>query len=157
MCHADAWRSDSSGYRGLLLWPQGLMGRPATVQALTYVASVYRYCRCNSAPCRYKCGSAALRASPSLYSSPVRSSQLRLFGLLVTNTFIVTLAGYTCAFALFALSINIMLGRLEQVPLGKCVFFGIGSYRVGIGMVKFGLSFEMSIVIAMLVSLAAAA
>ena len=79
------------------------------------------------------------------------------FGLLVTNTFIVTLAGYTCAFALFALSINIMLGGLGEVPLGQCVFFGIGSYGVGIGMVKFGLPFEISIVMAMLVSLAAAA
>jgi branched-chain amino acid transport system permease protein len=78
-------------------------------------------------------------------------------GLLVTNTFIVTLAGYTCAFALFALSINIMLGGLGEVPLGQCVFFGIGSYGVGIGMVKFGLPFELSIIIAMVVSLGAAA
>lgn len=78
-------------------------------------------------------------------------------GFLVTNTFIVTLAGYTCAFALFALSINIMLGGLGEVPLGQCVFFGIGSYGVGIGMVKFGLSFELSILIAMAVSLGAAA
>jgi branched-chain amino acid transport system permease protein len=78
-------------------------------------------------------------------------------GLLVTNTLIVTLAGYTCAFALFALSINIMLGGLGEVPLGQCVFFGIGSYGVGIGMVKFGLSFELAIVMAMVVSLVAAA
>lgn len=79
------------------------------------------------------------------------------FGLLVDNTFMVALAGYTCAFALFALSINIMLGGLGEVPLGQCVFFGIGSYGVGIGMVKFGLSFESVVLIAMLVSVLAAA
>lgn len=78
-------------------------------------------------------------------------------GFLVTNTFIVTLAGYTCAFALFALSINIMLGGLGEVPLGQCVFFGIGSYGVGIGMVKFGMSFELSIAMAMVASIVAAA
>lgn len=80
-----------------------------------------------------------------------------VFGLLVTNAFFVTLAGYTCAFALFALSINIMLGGLGEVPLGQCVFFGIGAYGVGIGMVKFGLSFESAVLIAMVVSVAAAA
>ena len=80
-----------------------------------------------------------------------------LFGFQVSNVFIVTLAGYTCAFALFALSINIMLGGLGEVPLGQCVFFGIGSYGVGIGMVKHGLSFETAVAIAMLVSMAAAA
>jgi branched-chain amino acid transport system permease protein len=80
-----------------------------------------------------------------------------LFGLLVTNTFMVTLAGYTCAFALFALSINIMLGGLGEVPLGQCVFFGIGAYASGIGMVKYGLPYEATIIIGMVVSTLAAA
>lgn len=80
-----------------------------------------------------------------------------LFGTLVTNSFIVTLAGYTCAFSLFALSINVMLGGLGEVPLGQCVFFGIGGYGVGICMIKFGLSFELAAVLAMAVSVAAAA
>jgi len=78
-------------------------------------------------------------------------------GLLVSDAFILTLAGYTCAFALFALSINVMLGGLGEVPLGQCIFFGLGAYSVGIGMVKFGLSFEQSIAVAILVSIAAAA
>ncbi|OKO74275.1 branched-chain amino acid ABC transporter permease [Bradyrhizobium sp. AS23.2] len=79
------------------------------------------------------------------------------FGVLVENTFVVTLAGYTCAFALFGLSINIMLGGLGEVPLGQCVFFGIGAYGAGIGMVKLGLPFEAAVTIAMLVSIVAAA
>ena len=80
-----------------------------------------------------------------------------LFGTLVTNPFIVTIAGYTCAFSLFALSINIMLGGLGEVPLGQCVFFGIGGYGVGIGMIKFGLPFELAAALSMLASVAAAA
>lgn len=80
-----------------------------------------------------------------------------VFGLFVTNTFVVTLAGYTCAFALFALSINIMLGGVGEVPLGQCIFFGIGAYAAGIGMVKYGLPYEVTIIIAMVVSTAAAA
>ena len=79
-----------------------------------------------------------------------------LFGSLVTNSFIITLAGYTCAFALFALSINVMLGGVGEVPLGQCIFFGIGAYGVGIGMVKFGLSFELSVLLAMAASILAA-
>ncbi|KQW20457.1 branched-chain amino acid ABC transporter permease [Afipia sp. Root123D2] len=80
-----------------------------------------------------------------------------LFGSLVENAFIVTLAGYTCAFALFALSINIMLGGLGEVPLGQCIFFGIGAYGAGIGTIKLGLPFEAAVVLAMLVSIVAAA
>jgi branched-chain amino acid transport system permease protein len=80
-----------------------------------------------------------------------------LFGLLVDNTFIITLAGYTCAFALFGLSINIMLGGLGEVPLGQCIFFGIGAYGAGIGMTKLGLPFEAAVVMAMLVSVVTAA
>lgn len=80
-----------------------------------------------------------------------------LFGALVDNVFIITLAGYTCAFALFALSINIMLGGLGEVPLGQCIFFGIGAYGASIGMIKLSLPFEVAIVMAMLVSVVAAA
>ncbi|GGC81500.1 branched-chain amino acid ABC transporter permease [Chelatococcus reniformis] len=79
------------------------------------------------------------------------------FGFAVSDPFIVTLAGYTCAFALFALSINIMLGGIGEVPLGQCVFFGIGAYGVGIGMVKLGLPFELSVAAALVISVAAAA
>jgi len=79
------------------------------------------------------------------------------FGTLVSNPFVVTLAGYTSAFALFALSINVMLGGLGEVPLGQCVFFGLGAYASAIGMKSFGLPFELSLLIAMAVSIVAAA
>ncbi|RYZ13220.1 MAG: branched-chain amino acid ABC transporter permease [Comamonadaceae bacterium] len=80
-----------------------------------------------------------------------------LFGLLVSNPFAVTLAAYTCAFSLFALSINVMLGGLGEVPLGQCIFFGIGAYGAAIGMARFKLPFELAMLLGMVVSVAAAA
>jgi branched-chain amino acid transport system permease protein len=82
---------------------------------------------------------------------------IALFGTFVSNPFMVTLAGYACAFALFALSINVMLGGLGEVPLGQCIFFGLGAYSAAIGMIKLGLPFEISLLLAMAVSIAAAA
>ena len=79
------------------------------------------------------------------------------FGLLIDNTFVVTLTAYACAFSLFALSINIMLGWLGEVALGQSIFFGIGAYGVGVGMLKLGLSYEMSVVLGLAVSVALAA
>jgi len=70
---------------------------------------------------------------------------------------VVTLAGYTCAFALFALSINIILGGVGEVPLGQCLFFGIGSYGAAIGIGKLGLSFEVAVVAALVFAAVCAA
>jgi branched-chain amino acid transport system permease protein len=108
---------------------------------------------------RRRAGNAASRSRSSVIVTIliiVAIAAMLLFGCIVTNTFMVTLAGYTCAFALFALSINIMLGGLGEVPLGQCIFFGVGSYGAGIGMVKLGLSFEVCVVMGMVVSLVAA-
>jgi branched-chain amino acid transport system permease protein len=82
---------------------------------------------------------------------------IALFGSLVSNPFVVTLAGYTCAFALFALSINLMLGGLGEVPLGQCIFFGLGAYATSISMITFKMPFEFALVMAMAVSVVAAA
>jgi branched-chain amino acid transport system permease protein len=79
------------------------------------------------------------------------------FGLLVDNTFVITLTAYACAFSLFALSINIMLGWLGEVALGQSIFFGIGAYGVGVGMLKLGLSYELSVVLSLAVSVVLAA
>ncbi|MBS0521415.1 MAG: branched-chain amino acid ABC transporter permease, partial [Proteobacteria bacterium] len=79
------------------------------------------------------------------------------FGALVDNTFVITLAAYACAFSLFALSINVMLGWLGEVALGQSIFFGVGAYGVGIGMLKLGLSYEMSIVLGLVLSVVLAA
>ena len=80
-----------------------------------------------------------------------------LFGMLVDNAFVITLAGYTFAFSLFALSINVMLGGLGEVPLGQCVFFGIGAYGAAIGMVTLKLPFEAALLLSMAASVVAAA
>lgn len=69
------------------------------------------------------------------------------YGLVVENPFLLSLGGYTCVLALFALSINLMLGGVGEVPLGQSLFFGLGAYGVGIGMKKFGLSYESGLVI----------
>lgn len=79
------------------------------------------------------------------------------FGILVDNTFVITLAAYACAFSLFALSINVMLGWLGEVALGQSIFFGVGAYAVGIGMLKLGLSYELSIALGLVVSVVLAA
>ena len=79
------------------------------------------------------------------------------FGAAIGNPFILTLSGYTCAFSLFALSLNIMLGWLNEVPLGQCLFFGIGAYGVGIGTVKLGLPYGVAVPLAMAAALLAAA
>lgn len=80
-----------------------------------------------------------------------------VFGLTFSDPFIVTLAGYTCAFALFALSINVILGGVGEVPLGQCLFFGVGAYGVAIGMGKLGLAFEVAVLIALVMSVVWAA
>ncbi|MGY4512989.1 branched-chain amino acid ABC transporter permease [Bradyrhizobium sp. USDA 3650] len=79
------------------------------------------------------------------------------FAFAFTDPFVVTLAGYTCAFALFALSINIILGGVGEVPLGQCLFFGVGAYGAAIGMGKLGLPFEVAVLIALVLSVVLAA
>ena len=79
------------------------------------------------------------------------------FGGLVDNTFAITLAAYVCAFSLFALSINVMLGGLGEVALGQSIFFGIGAYSVGIGMLKLGLSYELSVLLGLVMAVVLAA
>lgn len=69
-----------------------------------------------------------------------------VYGAMVKSPFLLTLAGYTSVLAVFALSINVMLGGLGEVPLGQCLFYGIGAYGVGICMKNFGLSYEMGLV-----------
>lgn len=79
------------------------------------------------------------------------------FGFVFSDPFVVTLAGYTCAFALFALSVNIILGGIGEVPLGQSLFFGIGSYGAAIGIGKLGLSFEIALLGALVISVIGAA
>lgn len=69
-----------------------------------------------------------------------------IYGVTIQNTFLLTLAGYTSALAIFALSINIMLGGVGEVPLGQSLFFGVGAYAVGIAMQKWGMGYAMSVV-----------
>ncbi len=87
----------------------------------------------------------------------VALAAIALFGTLVSNPFVVTLAAYTCAFSLFALSINVMLGGLGEVPLGQCIFFGLGAYATSISMITFKMPFEFALLMAMVVPVVAAA
>lgn len=68
------------------------------------------------------------------------------------SPFLLSLAGYTCSFALFALSVNMILGGVGEVPLGQCVFFGVGAYMPAIAMSRWGLSFEVGILLGMAVA-----
>jgi branched-chain amino acid transport system permease protein len=69
------------------------------------------------------------------------------FAALVSSTFLLTLAAYTAAFAVFALSVNVMLGGIGEVPLGHCLFYGVGAYGAGIAMKSLGLSFGTGMVL----------
>lgn len=99
-------------------------------------------------------------ARPSKWTLPALTLasclSIGVFAALVESPFLLTLAAYTCAFALFALSTNIMLGNLNEVPLGQCLFFGIGAYSAAIAMKKLELPFEFGILIGLAASLAAA-
>ncbi|WP_084458968.1 branched-chain amino acid ABC transporter permease [Advenella mimigardefordensis] len=79
---------------------------------------------------------------------------IALYGLLIENTFLLTLAGYTSTLALFALSINVMLGGVGEVPLGQSLFFGLGAYAVGIGMQKLGFSYALSVLSGIAITIA---
>ncbi len=72
-------------------------------------------------------------------------------GIGIDSPFLLNLAGYTCGFAIFALSVNIMLGGIGEVPLGHCMFFGIGNYAPAIVMQHAGLPFEIGILAGMVV------
>lgn len=78
------------------------------------------------------------------------------YGVAVENTFLLTLAGYTSALAIFALSINVMLGGVGEVPLGQSLFFGLGAYAVGIATQKWGMNYTTSIVVGVAFSAAVA-
>lgn len=70
----------------------------------------------------------------------------------IDSPFLLNLAGYTCSFALFALSVNMILGGIGEVPLGHCVFFGVGAYFPAIAMNHWGLPFEIGILLGMAVA-----
>jgi branched-chain amino acid transport system permease protein len=82
---------------------------------------------------------------------------IALFAWGVENPFVLTLSGYTCAFALFALSLNVMLGGLNEVPLGQSLFFGLGAYAAGIATARWALPFPVGVLFAMAVAAIVAA
>lgn len=91
----------------------------------------------------------ASRQMANLLLSAFALAVIALVGALLDNPFILNLSGYTCAFALFALSVNMILGGIGEVPLGHCIFFGVGAYVPAIAMTKWGLPFELAVVIGM--------
>lgn len=92
-------------------------------------------------------GGAALRGNLLLIGLALAA--IAGVALVIDSPFLLNLAGYTCAFALFALSVNLILGGIGEVPLGHCIFFGLGAYVSAIAMLQFGLPFEIGILLAM--------
>ncbi len=70
-------------------------------------------------------------------------------GLGLDSPFLLNLGGYTCSFAIFALSVNVMLGGIGEVPLGQCMFYGIGGYAPAILMTHAELPFELGVLAGM--------
>lgn len=72
------------------------------------------------------------------------------------NGFILGLMGYTMAFAIFALSLGVMLGWAGEIALGQAMFFGMGAYVSAILMKTYGLGFVSATAVAILVTAASA-
>ncbi len=89
-------------------------------------------------------------------------AELICFGLLVVavlagpslsgGSFLLTLLGYTAAFAIFAMSVYVVLGWIGEIPLGHSLYYGLGAYGSGILMKDHGQSFVTSALIAMVLS-----
>ncbi len=75
-----------------------------------------------------------------------------VFAFAVDSAFLLSLAGYALASALFALSINVLLGGLGEVPLGQSLFYGLGAYAAALLMLRSGLSFTLAAALAMAVA-----
>ncbi|MBS80744.1 branched-chain amino acid ABC transporter permease [Variovorax sp.] len=72
--------------------------------------------------------------------------------LFVDSPFLLMLCGYAFAFSLFALSINILLGGLGEVPLGQSLFFGLGAYAAALLMLRAGWPFPLAALGAMVLA-----
>jgi branched-chain amino acid transport system permease protein len=57
--------------------------------------------------------------------------------------------------ALFAMSINMQVGRAGMMPLGQAQFFGLGAYAFGLLCVKGGLTLSLAFFLALLISVVA--
>jgi branched-chain amino acid transport system permease protein len=68
------------------------------------------------------------------------------------NVFMVRLVGVTFSYAIFALSINIMLGWAGEIPLGHGVFFGGGAYFCAYLMRDHDITFVVAVAIAIAVA-----
>ncbi|MBR29330.1 MAG: branched-chain amino acid ABC transporter permease [Rhodobacteraceae bacterium] len=99
---------------------------------------------------RARGGSASLKGA-ALLALGIAAALAAGFGL-GGDPFLLNLAGYTCGFAIFALSVNVMLGGLGEVPLGHCMFYGIGAYAPAMAMNHAGLPYEAGAVIGMVVA-----
>jgi branched-chain amino acid transport system permease protein len=69
---------------------------------------------------------------------------------LTAGGFLVTLMGYTFAFALFAMSVWVVLGWIGEIPLGHSLYYGLGAYGSGILMKEQGYSFLLAALLAAL-------
>jgi branched-chain amino acid transport system permease protein len=57
--------------------------------------------------------------------------------------------------ALFAMSINMQVGRAGMMPLGQAQFFGLGAYAFGLLCVKGGVTLSLAFFLALLISVVA--
>lgn len=67
---------------------------------------------------------------------------------LASGGFVLTLLGYTFTFAIFAMSIYVVLGWIGQIPLGHSLYYGLGAYGSGILMKESGLGFLPAMLVA---------
>jgi branched-chain amino acid transport system permease protein len=72
----------------------------------------------------------------------------------VANTYVLNLLILTGIFAIFALSLSVILGYAGELSLGQAAFFGIGAYATALLQMKLGLTYWLALPSGILVSLA---
>ncbi|WP_141654132.1 branched-chain amino acid ABC transporter permease, partial [Haloparvum sedimenti] len=71
--------------------------------------------------------------------------------LLTGNTYYITLLNQMFIFAIFALSLDIVMGYTGLVPLGHTMFYGVGAYAAALVMIHLTSSFLVALAVAILV------
>ncbi len=74
--------------------------------------------------------------------------------LFVADLYLLNLLTLTGIFAIFALSLNVILGYAGELSLGHAAFFGIGAYATALLQIEAGLTYWLALPVGVLVSLA---
>lgn len=75
-----------------------------------------------------------------------------LFPVIVKSSYLINIGLVSIAFAILALSLNLITGFMGIVSLGHAAFFGIGAYTSAIISLRYGWNFSITFILAAIVS-----